>query len=149
MDKLIMNRYYRKLKYINLEIDLEFKSELTIICGDNTTEKTLIYRLLGDEPSKYKIIFINYLATSDALEYIILNGKIRNRLIVIDNADILLSEKRVIEGIRNDESNQYIVMMRKYDSLAKSQKNIARLIRRENRLVLYYTLLENFYLYEE
>lgn len=149
MDKLIMNRYYRKLKYIDLEIDLEFKSELTIICGDNTTEKTLIYRLLGDEPSKYKIIFINYLTTSDALEYIILNGKIRNRLIVIDNADILLSEKRVIEGIRNDESNQYIVMMRKYDSLAKSQKNIARLIRRENRLVLYYTLLENFYLYEE
>lgn len=122
MDKLIMNRYYRKLKYINLEIDLEFKSELTIICGDNTTEKTLIYRLLGDEPSKYKIIFINYLTTSDALEYIILNGKIRNRLIVIDNADILLSEKRVIEGIRNDESNQYIVMMRKYDSLAKRQK---------------------------
>ena len=55
MDKLIMNRYYRKLKYINLEIDLEFKSEITIICGDNTTEKTLIYKLLGDEPSKYKI----------------------------------------------------------------------------------------------
>lgn len=126
MDKLIMNRYYRKLKYIDLEIDLEFKSELTIICGDNTTEKTLIYRLLGDEPSKYKIIFINYLTTSDALEYIILNGKIRNRLIVIDNADILLSEKRVIEGIRNDESNQYIVMMRKYDSLAKSQKKYSQ-----------------------
>lgn len=149
MDKLIMNRYYRKLKYINLEIDLEFKSEITIICGDNTTEKTLIYKLLGDEPSKYKIIFINYLTTSDALEYIILNGKIRNRLIVIDNADILLSEKRVIEGIRNDESNQYIVMMRKYDSLTKSQKNIARLIKRENKLMLYYTLLENFYLYND
>ena len=149
MDKLIMNRYYRKLKYANLEIGLEFRSEITIICGDNTTEKTLIYKLLGDEPSKYKIIFINYLTTSDVLEYIILSGKIRNRIIVIDNADILLSEKRVIEGIRNDESNQYIVMMRKYDSLTKSQKNIARLIRRENRLVLYYTLLENFYLYEE
>lgn len=104
---------------------------------------------MGDEPSKYKIIFINYLTTSDVLEYIILSGKIRNRLIVIDNADILLSEKRVIEGIRNDESNQYIVMMRKYDSLTKSQKNIARLIKRENKLMLYYTLLENFYLYND
>ena len=41
MDKLIMNRYYRKLKYANLEIGLEFRSEITIICGDNTTEKHL------------------------------------------------------------------------------------------------------------
>lgn len=80
---------------------------------------------MGDEPSKCKIIFINYLTTSDVLEYIILSGKIRNRLIVIDNADILLSEKRVIEGIRNDESNQYIVMI-KYDSLAKSQKKYSQ-----------------------
>ena len=143
-----MNRYYRKLKYANLEIDLEFKSELTIICGDSAVGRTFIYNLLSEEPSKDKIIFINYLTPSDILEYIVLSGKIKNRLIVIDNADILLSEKRVIEGIRNDESNQYIVMI-KYDSLAKSQKNIARLIRRENRLALYYTLLENFYLYEE
>ena len=143
-----MNRYYRKLKYANLEIDLEFKSELTIICGDSAVGRAFIYNLLSEEPSKDKIIFINYLTPSDILEYIVLSGKIKNRLIVIDNADILLSEKRVIEGIRNDESNQYIVMI-KYDSLAKSQKNIARLIRRENRLVLYYTLLENFYLYEE
>lgn len=43
MDKLIMNRYYRKLKYANLEIDLEFRSEITIICGDNTTEKKHLY----------------------------------------------------------------------------------------------------------
>lgn len=149
MDKLIMNRYYRKLKYANLEIDLEFKSELTIICGDSAVGRTFIYNLLSEEPSKDKIIFINYLTPSDILEYIVLSGKIKNRLIVIDNADILLSEERVVNGIRNDNSNQYIVMMRKYDSLAKSQKNIARLIRRENRLVLYYTLLENFYLYEE
>lgn len=149
MDKLIMNRYYRKLKYANLEIDLEFKSELTIICGDSAVGRTFIYNLLSEEPSKDKIIFINYLTPSDILEYIVLSGKIKNRLIVIDNVDILLSEERVVNGIRNDNSNQYIVMMRKYDSLAKSQKNIARLIRRENRLVLYYTLLENFYLYEE
>lgn len=144
-----MNRYYRKLKYANLEIDLEFKSELTIICGDSAVGRTFIYNLLSEEPSKDKIIFINYLTPSDILEYIVLSGKIKNRLIVIDNVDILLSEERVVNGIRNDNSNQYIVMMRKYDSLAKSQKNIARLIRRENRLVLYYTLLENFYLYEE
>lgn len=144
-----MNRYYRKLKYANLEIELEFKYELTIICGDSAVGRTFIYNLLSEEPSKDKIIFINYLTPSDILEYIVLSGKIKNRLIVIDNADILLSEERVVNGIRNDNSNQYIVMMRKYDSLAKSQKNIARLIRRENRLVLYYTLLENFYLYEE
>ena len=149
MDKLIMNRYYRKLKYANLEIELEFKYELTIICGDSAVGRTFIYNLLSEEPSKDKIIFINYLTPSDILEYIVLSGKIKNRLIVIDNADILLSEERVVNGIRNDNSNQYIVMVRKYDSLAKSQKNIARLIRRENRLVLYYTLLENFYLYEE
>ena len=149
MDKLIMNTYYRKLKYANLEIELEFKYELTIICGDSAVGRTFIYNLLSEEPSKDKIIFINYLTPSDILEYIVLSGKIKNRLIVIDNADILLSEERVVNGIRNDNSNQYIVMMRKYDSLAKSQKNIARLIRRENRLVLYYTLLENFYLYEE
>lgn len=149
MDKLIMNRYYRKLKYANLEIDLEFKSELTIICGDSAVGRTFIYNLLSEEPSKDKIIFINYLTPSDILEYIVLSGKIKNRLIVIDNADILLSEERVVNGIRNDNSNQYIVMMRKYDSLTKSQKNIARLIKRENKLMLYYTLLENFYLYND
>lgn len=144
-----MNRYYRKLKYANLEIDLEFKSELTIICGDSAVGRTFIYNLLSEEPSKDKIIFINYLTPSDILEYIVLSGKIKNRLIVIDNADILLSEERVVNGIRNDNSNQYIVMMRKYDSLTKSQKNIARLIKRENKLMLYYTLLENFYLYND
>lgn len=149
MDKLIMNRYYRKLKYANLEIDLEFKSELTIICGDSAVGRTFIYNLLSEEPSKDKIIFINYLTPSDILEYIVLSGKIKNRLIVIDNADILLSEERVVNDIRNDNSNQYIVMMRKYDSLTKSQKNIARLIKRENKLMLYYTLLENFYLYND
>lgn len=144
-----MNRYYRKLKYANLEIDLEFKSELTIICGDSAVGRTFIYNLLSEEPSKDKIIFINYLTPSDILEYIVLSGKIKNRLIVIDNADILLSEERVVNDIRNDNSNQYIVMMRKYDSLTKSQKNIARLIKRENKLMLYYTLLENFYLYND
>ena len=60
MDKLIMNRYYRKLKYANLEIDLEFKSELTIICRDSAVGRTFIYNLLSEEPSKDKIIFINY-----------------------------------------------------------------------------------------
>ena len=74
MDKLIMNRYYRKLKYANLEIELEFKSELTIICGDSAVGRTFIYNLLSEEPSKDKIIFINYLTPSDILEYIVLSG---------------------------------------------------------------------------
>lgn len=42
-----MNRYYRKLKYANLEIDLEFRSEITIICGDNTTEKNTYIQIIG------------------------------------------------------------------------------------------------------
>jgi len=100
----------------NTIFDLELRGRITIIDGDSGKGKTFLCNLLQDKiilnTDEFKdIVVINYL-TKDRLDSI---NRYKGKLIVIDNADVIL-DKEQVGFINSDRENQYIIMTRlQYD----------------------------------
>ena len=99
--------------------NLEFISRITLVRGDSATGKTYLYQILEDVkflPQYQDMKLFNY-KSDDFHEEL---AKCRNKFIVIDNADILLTDedKRFINF---DKSNQYMLFMRNCDGLNLTQ----------------------------
>lgn len=94
---------------------LTFTSRITLVRGDSATGKTYLYQILEDVkllPQYQDMKLFNY-KSDDFHEEL---AKCRNKFIVIDNADILLTDddKRFINF---NKSNQYMLFMRNCDGL--------------------------------
>ena len=139
---MILERYRRKIYPTDLELDLEFKSRLTIICGESAAGKTFICSLLKEEEFlKDSAIFLDYSTNLEVLDYILLSGKVKQKLIVIDNADILINNSKYKQAIRKNKYNQYIIMMYNYAGLPDGPQSIARIHQDNNNMVLRYTFM--------
>ncbi|MDD3794391.1 MAG: ATPase [Lachnospiraceae bacterium] len=95
--------------------NLTFTSRITLVRGDSATGKTYLYQILEDVkllPQYQDMKLFNY-KSDDFHEKLV---KCRNKFIVIDNADILLTneDKRFINF---EKSNQYMLFMRNCDGL--------------------------------
>lgn len=87
---------------------------ITVICGDSATGKTLFYNKLMYEAfsknnEQYK--FINF---KDKANIDLFLNNFKNKVIIIDNADILI-DINLSNKIYRDRSNQYILMGRRVD----------------------------------
>lgn len=94
---------------------LEFSSRITLVRGDSATGKTYLYQNLEDVkllPQYHNIKLLNYKSDNFHDELV----KCRNKFIVIDNADILLTDKDK-QFINFEKSNQYMLFMRNCDGL--------------------------------
>ena len=94
---------------------LSFEDRITLVRGDSATGKTFLYQMLEDHrmTEEYRAIRLFNYKTEDFHENL---RKCRGRLVVIDNADLLLDDgdRRFINF---EAGNQYLLFARNCDGL--------------------------------
>ena len=114
--------------------DLVFDDRITLVGGDSGTGKTVLYEMLEDLrlTDEYKAIkLFNY--RSDNFQELMKQCK--NSFIVIDNADILITDE-VRRFINFEFSNQYMLFLRNCDGINVSDKSFKVLKLDNNRITL-------------
>lgn len=106
-------------------LDFEFTSNITILIGDSGTGKTASFSIIKECMAiNSDIICLNYLDYQKDIADII--KKASGKLIVIDNADILLGDD-LRKYIALDDKNQYLIIGRNPKNLFATEDNLFEL----------------------
>ncbi len=107
-------------------LDFEFTSNITILTGDSGTGKTASFSFIKECMAlNPDIICLNYLDYQKDIAGIIKGAS--GKLIVIDNADVLLDDD-VRKHIALDDKNQYLIIGRNPKNLFATKDNLFELI---------------------
>lgn len=114
--------------------DLVFDDRVTLVGGDSSTGKTVLYEMLEDLrlTDDYRAIKLFNYKSDNILESIM---NCRDSFIVIDNADILIDDD-IRRFINFEFSNQYMLFLRNCDGLNVSDKSFKVLKLEDNRITL-------------
>ena len=99
-------------------VDFTFKNNITILMGDSGTGKTAAFSFIQE------CMAINYLDYQKNIQEIIRDAE--GKLIVIDNADILLDDY-TRKYISLDDKNQYLIIGRNPRNLFATRENLYEL----------------------
>jgi hypothetical protein len=107
-------------------VDFRFTNNITILTGDSGTGRTTAFSFIQEcVPINPDILCLNY------LDYQKDNaGSIKSaekKLIVIDNADVLLSDE-IRKYIALDDKNQYLIIGRNPKNLFAMKENLFELV---------------------
>ena len=106
-------------------IDFTFKNNITILMGDSGTGKTAAFSFIQECMAiNSQILCLNYLDYQKDIKNIIIQSK--GKLIVIDNADILLDDE-IRKYISLDDRNQYLIIGRNPKNLFATKENLYEL----------------------
>jgi predicted ATP-binding protein involved in virulence len=110
-------------------INFKFANNITILTGESATGKTAAFSFIKECMAvNPDILCINYLDyQKDILDMIC---KVQGKLIVIDNADILLDD-RTRKYISLDGKNQYLIIGRNPKNLFATKENLFELTSRK------------------
>ena len=107
-------------------VDFKFENNITILLGDSGTGKTAAFSFIRESMAvNPKIQCINYLDYQKDIKNTIRESQ--GKLIVIDNADILLDDD-TRKYISLDEKNQYQIIGRNPKNLFATKENLFELI---------------------
>ena len=107
-------------------VNFTFKNNITILMGDSGTGKTAAFSFIRECMAvNSKILCLNYLDLQKDIKNIISNTE--GKLIVIDNADILLDDA-TRKYISLDDRNQYLIIGRNPKNLFTTKENLFELI---------------------
>lgn len=107
-------------------INFTFTSNITILTGDSGTGKTATFSFIKECMAvNPKILCINYLDYQKNIRDII--GQAEGKLIIIDNADILL-DNDTRKFISVDDKNQYLITGRNPKNLFATKENLFELV---------------------
>lgn len=123
MKPVITDKY--QSKYLNMDLDLDLDANLILISGDSGIGKSFVWQIFdNDRALDDSLETLNYKDVKDA------NQKIKgykNKLVVIDNADILLDDE-IRKYIAFDTNNQYIIFGRNPEYLYLTKANCKELV---------------------
>lgn len=127
---------YKRIEFWAKPFDyvLDFTSRITLVRGDSATGKTYLYQMLEDvrQLEQYSAIkLFNYKSE----EFHKSLRECRNRFIVIDNADTILTDEDR-EFINFESSNQYLLFLRNCDGLNVSADSFTILMEKEYHVSL-------------
>ena len=112
-------------KHTSFEVDFPLESNITFISGDSGTGKSAVYSFLQEMAAENKNIkCFNYLDKAKNYKTAIKQSK--GKLIIIDNADLLLDDA-MRQYIAMDDKNQYIIIGRNPTGLELTQDEIYEL----------------------
>lgn len=107
-------------------VNFTFSNNITILTGDSGTGKTasffFIKECMAVNPN---ILCLNYLDYQRNIKEIVASS--RGKLIVIDNADILLDDA-ARKFISLDDKNQYLIIGRNPKNLFATKENLFELV---------------------
>ena len=106
-------------------VDFTFKNNITILIGDSGTGKTAAFSFIREcMPINPKLLCLNYLDYQKNIKDIL--SQAEGKLIVIDNADILLDDD-TRKYISLDNKNQYLIIGRNPKNLFTTKENLYEL----------------------
>ena len=118
-----------KTVHTSFIVNLNFTSNITILTGESATGKTAVFSFIRECMAVNPGIFcINYLDYQKDVLDMIHNTK--GKLIVIDNADILLNDE-ARKYISLDDRNQYLIIGRNPKNLFATKDNLFELVSRK------------------
>lgn len=107
-------------------VDFKFTNNITILTGDSGTGKTASFSFIKECMAiNPNIICLNYLDYYKDINNIIKTAE--GKLIVIDNADILLDDD-IRKYIALDDKNQYLIIGRNPKNLFATKENLFELV---------------------
>lgn len=110
-------------------VDFIFTNNITILMGDSGSGKTASFSFIQESMALDSRIFcINYLDYQKNIKEIISHTE--KKLIVIDNADILLDDE-TRKYISLDDKNQYLIIGRNPKNLFATKENLYELVSRK------------------
>ena len=120
---IVMERF--STTHSSYELDFKFPSNITLIIGDSGTGKTASYSFIRECMSmRNDILCLDY--TDYQKDILSILKTQRGKLIVIDNADILLTGD-IRKYISTDDKNQYLIIGRNPDNLFTTKDNLVEL----------------------
>lgn len=115
--------------HTSFTINFTFINNITILMGDSGTGKTAAFSFIRECMAvNPKILCLNYLDYQRDIGDVIKQAD--GRLIVIDNADILLDDD-TRKYISVDDKNQYLIIGRNPKNLFATKENLFELISRK------------------
>lgn len=125
---VIMNHF--STTHTSFIVNFTFTNNITILMGFSGTGKTaafsFIKECMADNPD---ILCLNYLDYQRNINEIV--SQAEGKLIVIDNADILLNDE-IRKYISLDDKNQYLIIGRNPKNLFATRENLFELVSRKN-----------------
>lgn len=107
-------------------VNFKFTNNITILTGDSGTGKTAAFTFIRECMAiNPKILCFNYLNYQNNIKEII--SRNNGKLIVIDNADILLNDD-TRKYISLDNKNQYLIIGRNPKNLFATKENFFELV---------------------
>jgi Holliday junction resolvasome RuvABC ATP-dependent DNA helicase subunit len=107
-------------------VDFRFTNNITILTGDSGTGKTASFSFIQECMAvNSDILCLNYLDYQKDIAGIIKSAE--KKLIVIDNADVLLSDD-IRKYIALDDKNQYVIIGRNPKNLFATKENLFELV---------------------
>lgn len=111
-------------------VNFKFQNNITILMGDSGTGKTAVFSFFRECMAVNPLIFcLNYMDFQKDVKELI--SKEKGKLIVIDNADILL-DNDTRKYISLDDKNQYLIIGRNPDNLFTTKDNLFELVSKKN-----------------
>lgn len=107
-------------------VDFTFQNNITILMGDSGTGKTAAFSFIRECMAiNPKILCLNYLDYQRNIKDIL--SETDGKLIVIDNADILLNDE-TRKYISLDGKNQYLIIGRNPKNFFATKENLYELV---------------------
>lgn len=107
-------------------LNFDFTNNITILTGSSATGKTVSFSFIRELMSvNPNIVCLNYLDYQKNIKHVISGEK--GKLIVIDNADILLDDD-TRKYISLDDKNQYLIIGRNPKNLFTTSDNLFELV---------------------
>ncbi len=131
---VVMERFFTE--HTSFVLDFEFTNNITILTGDSGTGKTVSFSFIKECMAlNPDIVCLNYLDYQKNIANIIRTTE--KKLIVIDNADILLDDD-TRKYIALDDKNQYLIIGRNPKNLFVTKENLFELVseKQEEQIML-------------
>lgn len=103
------------MKSPQFKFNIDINTDITIICGDSGTGKTLLKKMIEHQSNiEDSELFDNVIVYNRGISI----PTIRNKLVYIDDFDaVMCEEPEIINDIFNNKENQYIIIFRGYTSI--------------------------------
>ncbi|MGN0485590.1 MAG: hypothetical protein ACI4HI_18785 [Lachnospiraceae bacterium] len=131
MKPVVVSEYHST--YLDVEVDLKLDCNLCFVIGDSGEGKSFLWQILDDDSTvtDYLLTFNYHDINKNIAESV---REARNKLIVIDNADLLLDDPVFRRYLAFDERNQYILFGRDTQSLFLTKENFKKVAFKDKTL---------------
>lgn len=129
-----------RARHTTFSVEFHFTNNITLLMGDSGMGKTLVFGILQElSVTDKRIVCINYLDMNKEIKAEI--EKASRKLIVIDNADVILNDD-MRRGIVFDRENQYLIIGRNPKNLLATRENFFELNQKKAGNITFFSLKE-------